>query len=191
MAKRGLNHEMIMDEAVKLVTEKGYDSFSLRELAGRLGVQPASLYNHIRGIDEINEEVAIRASHMLHAVLTEAMSGKDPDSAFIDCTYSYRKFTEENPELYKALIHIPPMNDEQIWKASFYSFEPLRIIVNSYGMQKPASIHFLRSLRSFIHGFVELTGNGLMQRASASKEETFDFAIHQFLTYLKEWSNHG
>lgn len=191
MAKRRLNREIIMDEAVKLVTEKGYDRFSLRELAGRLGVRPSSLYNHIRGVDEINEEVAVRASQQLHGALTEAMSGKDPDTAFIDCAYAYRKFTEENPELYKALIHIPPFHDEQIRKASFYSFEPLRSIVSSYGMQKPVSIHFLRTFRSFIHGFVELTGNGLMQRAKTGGEETFDFAIHQFLTYLKEYSSHG
>lgn len=191
MAKKGLNREMILDEAVKLVAEKGYDSFSLRELAGRLQVQPASLYNHISGIDEIHEGVALRASKMLHAILTDAMDGKDPDTAFTDCAYAYRRFTEENPELYKALICIPPTNDSQIRKASFYSFEPLRIVVNSYHMGQPASIHFVRTLRSFIHGFVELTGNGLMQKAGVSKEDTFDRAIRQFLSYLKENSHHG
>lgn len=191
MSKKGLSHDAIMDAAVQLVEEKGYDNFSLRELAGRLGVQPASLYNHIKGIDEINEAVAIHASQMLHTALTEAMSGKEKDAAFIDGAYAYRKFAEEHRELYKALIHIPSINDEQIHKASFYSFEPLREVVKCYGLEKPATIHFVRTLRSFIHGFVELIGNGLMQRAPTSKEETFDVAIHQFLSYLKEFSNHG
>lgn len=180
-----------MEEAVKLVAEKGYDSFSLRELAGRLHVQPASLYNHIKGVDEIHEGVAVHASQMLHGILTEAMTGKEPDAAFIDCAYAYRRFTEEHPELYKALIRIPPINDDQIRRASFNSFEPLRAVVNSYGLGQPASIHFVRALRSFIHGFVELTGNGLMQKANVSKEETFDHAIRQFLSYLKENSHHG
>lgn len=191
MAKKGLNHDAIMDAAVTLVEEKGYDNFSLRELAGRLGVQPASLYNHVKGVEEINEAVAVRASHMLHDALTEAMQGKDNDAAFIDGAYAYRRFAEEHRELYQALIHIPAANDEQIHKASFYSFEPLREVVGRYGMERPYSIHFIRTLRSFIHGFVELVGNGLMQRAPSSKEETFDVAIHQFLSYLKEFSNHG
>lgn len=191
MAKRGLNHDAIMEAAVALVEEKGYDSFSLRELAGRLGVQPASLYNHIKGVDEINEAVALYASQQLHAALTEAMSGKDRDAAFIDGAYAYRKFAEERRELYQALIHIPSINDEQIHKASFYSFEPLREVVREYGLEKPYSVHFVRTLRSFIHGFVELIGNGLMQRAPDSKEKTFDVAIHQFLSYLKEFDNHG
>jgi AcrR family transcriptional regulator len=190
MARKGLNHDVIMDTATALVEEKGYDNFSLRELAARLSVQPASLYNHIKGLDEIRETVAVRAAEMLHTALTEAMDGKDNDEAFLDGVYSYRDFTEMHPELYKALIHIPPDHDEQIRKASFYSFEPLRIIVNSYGLGHPDSIHFTRSLRSFIHGFAELSGNGLMQRSPASKEETFEFAVRHFLNFLKEHSSH-
>lgn len=191
MAKKGLNHEAIIDAAVKLIEEKGYDNFSLRELAGRLGVQPASLYNHISGISEIHTVIALRTSEMLHAILTEAMNGKDPDSAFIAGVYAYRRFTEENPELYKALINMPSLNDEQVSIASFHSFEPLREIARSYGLERKDSVHFTRMLRSFIHGFVELKGNGFMYRSPVSREETFDFAIHQFLTYLKEYSSHG
>ena len=191
MPKRGLNHDLITDAAVKLVEDKGYENFSLRELAYRLDVRPASLYNHIEGIDEINEAVALYASEKMHAALSEAIKGKDADTAFIDGAYAYRKFTEENPELYKALIHMPFLNDEHINKAAFYSFEPLREIVESYGLQKPVYIHFLRAFRSFIHGFVELTGNGLMHKAKVSREDTFDLAVRQFLAYLKEYDNHG
>lgn len=175
----------------KLVEDKGYENFSLRELAYRLNVQPASLYNHIKGIDEINEAVAMHTSEMMHAALAKAIDGKDADTAFIDGAYAYRKFTEENPELYKALIHIPLISDEHINKAALYSFEPLREIVKSYGLEKPFYIHFLRTFRSFIHGFVELTGNGLMHKAKVSIEDTFELAVHQFLSYLKEYDNHG
>lgn len=190
MAKKGLTYEIIIDAAIRLVEDKGYENFSLRELAGRLGVQPSSLYNHISGVTQIHEAVAMHASQMLHTILTEAMTGKDADTAFIDCAYAYRKFTEDNPELYQALIHIPSDNDDQIRKASFYSLEPLRIIVKGYGIERPVAAHFIRTLHSFIHGFVELTGNGLMQRSPVSKEETFDFTIHQFLSFLKEYRNH-
>lgn len=190
MAIKKLNHDVIIDAAVKLVEAKGYDHFSLRELASRLEVQPASLYNHVKGLEEIHEEVAIRAAEMMHEVLAEAVSEKEDDTAFIDGVYAYRCFTEEHPELYKALIHIPPHDDEQIRKASFYSFQPLRKIVKRYGLERSIKVHFMRTLRSFIHGFAELSGNGLMQRSPVSKEESFDFAVHQFLLYLKENRHH-
>lgn len=191
MAKKGLSHDAIIDAAIRLIEEKGYDNFSLRELAGRLDVQPASLYNHITGVNEIQSVMAMRASEMLHTILTDAMNGKEPDLAFVDGVYAYRRFTEESPELYKALIRIPSFDNDQIRQASFYSFEPLREAVRSYGLEKPDSIHFTRMLRSFIHGFVELKCNGLMYRAPVSREKTFDFAIQQFLTYLKEYKNRG
>lgn len=191
MAKKGLNHEAIIDAAVKLIEEKGYDNFSLRELAGRLGVQPASLYNHISGINELYTAVALRASEILHAILTDATEGKAPDPAFVNGIYAYRTFTEERPELYKALINMPSPDDEQVRMASFHSFEPLRKVVRSYGLKGKDPTHFTRMLRSFIHGFVELKGNGFMYWSPVSAEETFDFAIHQFLTYLKEYSSHG
>lgn len=191
MARKGLTHDAIIDEALKLIEEKGYDSFSLRELASRLDVQPASLYNHISGINELYTAVALQASEILHAILTDAMEGKAPDPAFVNGVYAYRAFTEEHPELYKALINIPSPDDEQVRMASFHSFEPLREIVRSYGLEEKDPTHFTRMLRSFIHGFVELKGNGFMYWSPVSAEETFDFAIHQFLTYLKEYSSHG
>jgi AcrR family transcriptional regulator len=190
MARKKLDHDTIMDNAVKLIETKGYDHFSLRELAARLKVQPASLYNHVSGIGEIQAEVAMRAARMMHDLLTEAVSGKEDDAAFIDGVYAYRCFTEDHPELYKALIHIPPHDDEQIRKVSFFSFQPLREIVDRYGMERSVKVHFMRALRSFIHGFAELSGNGLIQRSPVSKEESFDFAVKQFLSYMKEY-HHG
>ena len=59
MGRRGLNAEVIMEAAIELVEEKGYRNFSMRELAARLGVQPASLYNHVNGIEEVNTAVGM------------------------------------------------------------------------------------------------------------------------------------
>ena len=53
MQKKGITPEKIYQAATQLIIEKGYDRFSLRELAGRLGVQPASLYSHVKNAEEI------------------------------------------------------------------------------------------------------------------------------------------
>ena len=75
MPRKGLCNEEIMKAAAELVAEKGYDHFSLRELAARLGVQPASLYNHVKGIDEINMKLGLRAAKLLNRRLSDAVSG--------------------------------------------------------------------------------------------------------------------
>lgn len=185
MAQKGLNNDLIMEAAMRLVEEKGYDNFSLRELAARLEVKPASLYNHVAGIGEINTAVAVRAADMLNQTLLKAVEDKGRDEAFLDATRAYRLFAKENPEIYKALIRMPASDDEYIVKAAFASFAPLRAVIRSYGADHASTVHFIRILRSAMHGFVELTENGFMQRDTVTKDETYEELIHGFLNILK------
>ena len=170
MPKKGLNQTVILQAAIALVEEKGYANFSLRELAARLDVKPASLYNFVTGVEEINSMVALCAADMLHEVLAAAVTGKNNDTAFIDGSLAYLKFAQENPELYEALIRMPASDDEKIVKASFASYAPLREIIRSYGADSIQTLNFLRIFRSFMHGYVELTNNGFMQRGPVPKD---------------------
>jgi len=52
--------EIILKEAALLFKEKGYGSSSMRDLAERVGVEAASMYNHIKSKDEILEEICFR-----------------------------------------------------------------------------------------------------------------------------------
>ncbi|HWJ78353.1 MAG TPA: helix-turn-helix domain-containing protein, partial [Niallia sp.] len=63
--KKGLTINTIIETATKLVEEKGYNNFSLRELAGRLNVKAASLYYHISGVDDITKAVGELASERM------------------------------------------------------------------------------------------------------------------------------
>ena len=45
-----------MQEAAALIEEKGLDDFSMGELAKRLNVKTASLYNHVESLDSLLEE---------------------------------------------------------------------------------------------------------------------------------------
>ncbi len=57
MARKGLNTDRIVEAAAELIAEKGFDQFSLRELADRLGVKTASLYNHISSLSELTSHI--------------------------------------------------------------------------------------------------------------------------------------
>ncbi len=62
--------ERILDAALDLFTEKGFDGTSLREIAERLGVTKAALYYHFASKDDI-----LMALHMrLHDFGKEALS---------------------------------------------------------------------------------------------------------------------
>ena len=188
MAKRGLNKEYIIDAAETLVVEKGYENFSLREVAAKLEVKPASLYNHVQGLDEINIAVALRAAEKMKQALQEAVEGKEPDEAFAEGVRAYRRFAMLNPELYKAFVRIPLLNDREVTHVAFRSFSPMRKVINSYGLTKTQNIHFTRGLRAFMHGFIELTSNGFMQKKDISRDETYEVIIAEQLRQLKQKS---
>jgi AcrR family transcriptional regulator len=63
--------ERILDVALDLFTEKGFDRASLREVAEKLGITKAALYYHFASKDDI-----LMALHMrLHELGKEALSG--------------------------------------------------------------------------------------------------------------------
>ena len=61
MARQGLTHADIIDAAIKMIESEGLHSFSLRELASRLHIKAASLYNHIKSSDELHTEIGYYA----------------------------------------------------------------------------------------------------------------------------------
>lgn len=62
--------ERILDIALELFTEQGYDGTSLRDIAERLGTTKAALYYHFARKDDILIELHLR----LHALGAEALS---------------------------------------------------------------------------------------------------------------------
>ncbi len=51
--RRLLTAEVIVSKALELADEEGFDTLSMRKLAGSLGATAMSLYNHVAGKDEL------------------------------------------------------------------------------------------------------------------------------------------
>ena len=49
--------EQIMEIATRLFHEKGYHATSMRHLAEQMGMEAASLYNHIASKDELLQQI--------------------------------------------------------------------------------------------------------------------------------------
>nr|GFC94191.1 hypothetical protein [Tanacetum cinerariifolium] len=73
MTKNGkpTKRQVILEEAAKLFKDKGYVGTSMRDIAGQVGMEAASMYNHIKSKDEILDSICFRISDIYIAQLQE------------------------------------------------------------------------------------------------------------------------
>ena len=69
--RRPEQRQLILDEAARLFKERGFGSSSMRDLGARVGLDAASMYNHIRSKDELLEIICFRVSDAYLAQLAE------------------------------------------------------------------------------------------------------------------------
>jgi AcrR family transcriptional regulator len=78
--KNSTRKESITLAAARLFREKGFSATGMRDLAGSVGVEAASLYNHIRSKSELLREICFRIANQFTAQLNELESDQDMDS---------------------------------------------------------------------------------------------------------------
>ena len=180
---------MIISAAVDMLLEEGFGGLSLRRLAARLGVKPASLYNHIDGVDDVRVGVAIRAAGALEAELISATEGREKGEAFVRACHAYRSFATNNPELYRVYIASGMLDDPRMLAAGKRSFSPIIELIRAFGLSDTDTLNFHRALRSAIHGYIELSNNGFLTRGGVSRDESYQIMIDEFLKLLE--NHHG
>jgi AcrR family transcriptional regulator len=114
---RGSTRERILDVALQLFNEQGYDKTSLREIADRLGVTKAALYYHFESKEDILLELHLRLHALGRDLLDELdrLDDKDVVAAwpsmldrFVDKVLANRELFllhQRNPGALEALAH--------------------------------------------------------------------------------------
>lgn len=76
--RNGTRKDVIIAKAAKLFREKGFSATSMRDLAEHVGVEAASLYNHISSKAEILQEICFKVANnfMSHIEEVDATPNK-------------------------------------------------------------------------------------------------------------------
>ncbi|WP_437963662.1 TetR/AcrR family transcriptional regulator [Sorangium sp. So ce260] len=89
----------VLEEALALIEEQGNASFTLREVARRIGVSHAAPYRHFADKRALMTELAVQASAALGAQIAAALEGAGGElrARFLAAGFAYVRFALEHP----------------------------------------------------------------------------------------------
>jgi len=173
-------------EAARVADRVGLDRLTLASVAQQLGVALPSLYKHVRGLDGLQQKLAVQAVTELTAAMTAGAVGRSGRDALHGVANAYRAYAKEHPGRYAASLRAPDPDDPAHIAAGTAAVGVFLAVLAGYGIDGDRAIHATRAARSTMHGFVALEnagGFGLPQSVEAS----YDLLIDAFDRALRTW----
>lgn len=155
----GLDREKVLAAAAELVDLAGPEGLTVARLAAHLHIRPPSLYNHIQGLEDLQQELAARGLREMAVRLRTAATGLAELEALTALANAYRGFATQHPGLYTLSLRAREDNPDYSAAAQ----EVVAVVwaaLRGYGLSNEDALHATRCLRSAIHGFVSLEAAG-------------------------------
>ena len=114
MPRTGLSYKLILDTAYHLVEEKGLNNFSMRDLAKELGIKAPSLYNHFSGIQQLQQELALKIEQELYQKSIQAMEKLSRDDMIRALAHTQLEYARKHPQLYQVILSLPAIEENLV-----------------------------------------------------------------------------
>lgn len=156
--------QLILDAALQLFLEEGFDQVSMRRIADRIEFSPATMYLYFKDKDDILFELHHQAFERFYQAEMAAMSFTDPLDRLRALGRIYVEFGLDHPEEYQLMFIMtaPGMRIKEThdWKDGMKTYDVLRSIVADclkagrirHGDPEEISL----ALWSLVHGMVSL-----------------------------------
>ena len=102
MARAGLDKNIVVEKAAQMVNQIGLDNIQLKALAERLNIQPPSLYNHIKGLDNLHYELMLYGWRHMEERMVEAADGVSGYAAWEAICRAFYAYATENPGVFRC-----------------------------------------------------------------------------------------
>lgn len=186
--RAGIDKLAVIEDAVRLVDEDGFEQLSLGRLAERLGVRVPSLYNHVAGLPGLRRDLAIYSLRDLGGYLTRAVMGKARAEAIFALADAFRDYARATPGRYMLTLQAPAPGDEAWQEFGQQSVGIAIAVLAPYKLGEEVTIHAIRSLRSIVQGFItlEMAGGFAMPIELGA---SFHWLIRLYVDELERASN--
>jgi len=186
MARVGLTTERVVEAAADLADEVGFENVTVSALARHFGVKDASLYSHVKNVQDLRSRIGRLAAGEMIDRIAAAVAGRAGKDALVAFAGAYREYALERPGRYRA-THT--QQDPGVIAGSTTYLRTAEVtygMLRAYGLSEPDLTDAVRLLRSTFHGYCNLEaigGFGAPRDVQRSWERALD-ALH---VALENW----
>ncbi|NOX19150.1 MAG: TetR/AcrR family transcriptional regulator [Chlorobi bacterium] len=113
--------KIIIDEAINIIHENGYESFSIRELASRVKISEPAIYRHFLNKEDIILGILSRFHEFENLLAKEINDFDNPLDKIRHFIFFHFKFLEENKELTSVIFAENIFNQSKLLRKKFMS----------------------------------------------------------------------
>ncbi|GAA2409195.1 TetR-like C-terminal domain-containing protein [Nonomuraea africana] len=162
MARAGLTADRVTLAGAELADEVGLDHVTMSAVARRLGVKDASLYAHVRNLEDLRGRIALLAADEKTVRIAEATAGRAGKDALVAFANAYRAYAHDHPGRYTATQLPIDIDPELVARAPGprRAVELTYSMLRAYALDEPDLTDAVRLVRSMLHGFINLEAAG-------------------------------
>lgn len=185
MARAGLDKNIVVQKAAQLANEIGFENITLKILADNLNIQPPSLYNHIKGLDDLQNELMLYGWKHMEERMIEAVVGVSGYAAWEAICRAFYRYATENPGIFSAMLWYNKYQNDEAKRVTERLFSICSKIVDSLNISEENCNHLIRTFRAFLEGFSLLVNNKAFGH-SLSVEDSFNISLKVLIAGMKE-----
>ena len=160
--KAKFSREEIIDAAINIVREDGFDALTSRALGTKLGSSARPMFTVFQNMEEVQQEVIITAKQKYREYISKGLS---QDLAFKGVGMEYILFSINEPKLFQLLFmteqsQIPDLTGVLPLIDDSYE-QILRSIQSGYEIDKSSAEILYRHLWIYTHGIATLCATNM------------------------------
>lgn len=182
-----LTRSAIVNAAMAVLRSDGQSGLGINRVARELGIQPPSMYNHVKGNDDLHRLVALYGWQQF---LTYAETALKPTMTsreqLMAVAASYRQCAKDYPELLTiAASHQMSLDDVEFARSYKGIMQIYTNALTPWGFSESDIIHSARMFNAAYCGYAQLEQNHIFQR-SQSLDESHEWMVMRLIDALEQ-----
>lgn len=127
--KKVITDEMLLDFGFQYLNTYGFGKFTARDVAQKFGISTQPIYGAFKNMENYKRAVL---SHVFHYMFDVKLNEKYADDPLVSLAIAFIRFSETNPNLYRALFVEGFARNHLMFDYSFENYKKLAAKSDKY-----------------------------------------------------------